>query len=152
MAVSDTDVMAQLSGGASPPAGGASPAAPSAAPTPNSPAGAPMAAPEAKMGNREGALVNLGMAIDIIEQALPALGSESPEGKSALAAISALGKILGPRKAAANELQPAQIQQLIGALPQGAGAPPEMKAMGGGGGPQPAPAPAPGATPTPMAA
>ena len=51
---------------------------------------APMSTPEPKMGNKEGALVNLAMALDLIEQALPSLGSESDEGQKAIAAMRSL--------------------------------------------------------------
>jgi len=63
-----------------------------------SPMSAPMSTPEPKMGNREGALVNISMAMDLIEQALPSLGSESVEGQKALAAIRSLTGLLGPKK------------------------------------------------------
>lgn len=92
-------------------------------------------------------MVNLGMALDLIEQSIMGLGSETPEGKMALAAMSSLSKLLGPRKPAANELQPAEIQQLIGALPQGMQ--PQSGGAPGAGGPPPGapPAPPPGAAP-----
>ena len=48
------------------------------------PMSAPMSTPEPKMGNREAAMINVSMALDLLEQSLPALGSETPEGKSIL--------------------------------------------------------------------
>ena len=55
--------------------GGTPPATPEAsmsdASTP--PMSSPMSTPEPKMGNKEGALVNISMAMDLIEQALPSL-------------------------------------------------------------------------------
>ena len=69
------------------------------------PTAAPMSTPEPKMGSREAALINIGMAMDLIEQSLPALGSESEEGKKALDAIRNLTGVMGPRKAKTNELQ-----------------------------------------------
>jgi hypothetical protein len=45
------------------------------------PSASPMSTPEPKMGNREGALVNISMAMDLLEQSLPAVGSESDEGR-----------------------------------------------------------------------
>jgi hypothetical protein len=88
-----------------------------------------MSTPEPKMGSKEGAMVNLGMAIDLIEQSLPALGSESDEGQKALAAIRSLSGLLGPRKAKTNELQQSEILQMLQALPQAGGATPEGKAI-----------------------
>ena len=77
------------------------------------PMSAPMSTPEPKMGNREGAMVNLSMAMDLIEQALPSLGSESVEGQKALAAIRALTGLIGPRKQKTNELQQSEIIQML---------------------------------------
>jgi hypothetical protein len=54
------------------------------------PMSSPMSTPEPKMGSKEAALINVGMAVDLLEQSLPALGSESEEGQKALAAIQAL--------------------------------------------------------------
>ena len=51
------------------------------------PMGAPMSTPEPKMGNREAAMINISMAMDLLEQTLPALGSESEEGQKVLNAI-----------------------------------------------------------------
>lgn len=104
------------------------------------------------MGTRESALVNLNMAIDLIEQALPGLGSESPDGQKAVAALRALSGVLGPRKQQVGELQPAEILQMIQSLPKGMGpqgasgpgaapgagaAPPSTPPMPGGGAPSP---------------
>jgi hypothetical protein len=93
------------------------------------PMSAPMSTPEPKMGNREGALVNISMAMDLIEQALPSLGSESVEGQKALAAIRSLTGLIGPRKQKTGELQQSEIIQMLQNLPQAGGATPEGKAM-----------------------
>jgi hypothetical protein len=93
------------------------------------PMGAPMSTPEPKMGSKEGALVNIGMVIDLLEQSLPALGADSEEGKTIMDAISKLNKMLGGRKASTNELQQAEIMQLMRSLPQAGGATPEGRAM-----------------------
>ena len=113
------------------------------------PMGAPMSTPEPKMGNREGAMVNLSMAMDLIEQALPSLGSESEEGQKALAAIRSLTSVLGQKKQKTGELQQSEIIQMLQNLPQAGGATPEGRAM------SQAPAvpnlpPMPGAAPSPM--
>ena len=114
-----------------------------------SPMSAPMSTPEPKMGNREGAMVNISMAMDLIEQALPNLGSESPEGQKALNAIRALSGLIGPRKQKTNELQQSEIIQMLQNLPQAGGGTPEGRAM------SQAPMvpnlpPMPGAEPSPM--
>lgn len=114
------------------------------------PMSSPMSTPEPKMGNKEGAMVNLSMAMDLIEQALPSLGSESDEGQKALAAIRALTGLLGPRKQKTRELQQSEIIQMLQNLPQAGGGTPEGRAMAS------APAvpnlpPMPGASASPMA-
>ena len=82
------------------------------------PMGAPMSTPEPKMGSKEGALINIGMVIDLLEQSLPALGADSEEGKTIMDAISKLNKMLGGRKASTNELQQAEIMQLMRLSPR----------------------------------
>jgi len=93
------------------------------------PMASPMSTPEPKMGNREAAMINISMAMDLLEQSLPALGSESPEGQKVLGAIRGMSGIIGPKKAKTNELQPAEIMQMLQTLPQAGGATAEGKAM-----------------------
>jgi hypothetical protein len=81
------------------------------------------------MGSKEAAMINVGMAMDLLEQSLPALGSESVEGQKALAAIRSLTGLMGPRKNKTNELQQSEILQMLQTLPQAGGASPEGKAM-----------------------
>ena len=105
------------------------------------PMSAPMSTPEPKMGSKEGAMINIGMAVDLLEQSLPALGSESPEGQKALTAIRQLSSLMGSRKNRTNELQQSEILQMLQTLPQAGGASPEAKAMSA--------APIPGMSPPP---
>lgn len=93
------------------------------------PMASPMSTPEPKMGNREAAMINLAMAMDLLEQALPALGSETEEGQKILGAIRTMTSVIGPKKAKTNELQPAEIMQMLQTLPQAGGATAEGKAM-----------------------
>lgn len=93
------------------------------------PMGSPMSTPEPKMGSKEGAMVNLSMARDLIMQAVAAIGSDSEEGKSALRALSSLDGVLGSKKAKTDELQQSEILQMLQSLPQAGGMPPEAKAM-----------------------
>jgi len=116
------------------PAGGAAPAeaeTPTGAisDTEAAPMSSPMSTPEPKMGTREGAMINISMAMDLIEQALPALGSESPEGQKALSVLRQMSGILGGKKEKTKELQGAEIMQMLQNLPQAGGATPEGKAM-----------------------
>jgi len=123
------------------------------------PMGSPMSTPEPKMGNREASMINISMAMDLLEQALPALGSESGEGQKLLSAIRTMTGIIGPKKSKVNELQPTEIMQMLQTLPQAGGATAEGKAMQqapqipgmspGGGMPPPTPSGAGGGMPPP---
>ena len=93
------------------------------------PMAAPMSTPEPKMGSKEAAMINLGMAQDLLEQSLPAIGSDTEQGRAILAAIGAINKTLGPRKGKTNELQQSEILQMLQTLPQAGGATPEGKAI-----------------------
>jgi hypothetical protein len=110
------------------------------------PMSSPMSTPEPKMGSKEGALINIGMALDLIEQSLPALGSESDEGKQAMNAIRTLSGMLGTRKNKTNELQQSEILQMLQSLPQAGGMSPESRAMSQA----PIPGMPPGGAPQPM--
>ena len=90
------------------------------------PMGAAMSTPEPTMGSREGAMINLSMALDLIEQALPALG---PDGQKLMQTVRGLNQIIGPRKGKTNELQQSEILQMMQSLPQAGGASPERRAM-----------------------
>jgi hypothetical protein len=90
------------------------------------PMSSPMSTPEPTMGSREGAMINLSMALDLIEQAMPALG---PEADKLMPAIQGLNRMIGPRKGKTNELQQSEILQMMQSLPQAGGASPEMRAM-----------------------
>ena len=121
------------------------------------PMGSPMSTPEPKMGSKQAAMINLGMAQDLLEQSLASIGSDSEEGKSILAAISTLNKVLGPRKNKTNELQQSEIIQMLQSLPQAGGATPESKSLAAAplpgmtppGGGMPPPPPPPGGMPPP---
>ena len=89
------------------------------------PMSAPMSTPEPQMGNREGAMVNLGLAMDLIQRALPALGSSSPEGVKVLSALRTLTGVIGSKKESIDELKQSEILQMLQALPQAGVATPE---------------------------
>lgn len=137
---------------------GSQAAAGTPAPTPDTTAGSmsdaetppmasPMSTPEPKMGSKEAALINISMAMDLLEQSLPAFGSESAEGQKALNAIRQLSGLIGPRKSKTNELQQSEILQMLQTLPQAGGATPEGRAMAQA--PIPGMPPAGGMPPTP---
>ena len=108
--MADQDIMALMQGGGGPDLAGET-GVPMTATSP--PLSAPMATPEPKDGKKEAALVNVSMALDLIEQSLPAIGSETPEGQSLMAALSKLSSVLGPKKQKTNELQSAEIKRRL---------------------------------------
>ena len=130
----DSSIMALLQGQGGMPGGDSAGGLPvgSAPPPSPPPMPSPMSTPEPKAGIREAALVNISMALDLIEQSLPALGSETDEGKKALQALGTLTAILGPKKQKASELQSAEILQLLQNLPQAGGGTPGSRAIAGG--------------------
>ena len=105
------------------------------------PGGAPMAKPQQKEGIKEAARVNIHIAMNMLEQALPAFGSESKEGKSVLKILSMLSKEFG--KQDASDLVPAEVLQMNKSLPQAGGGTEvqqmlqKMQAQGGAGAAKP---------------
>jgi len=91
------------------------------------PMAAPMSTPEPKMGSKEGAMINIQMALDLLQQSLPAIGSDSKEGMELTKVIGSLSKAFGQREAKTRELIPAEIMQMIQSLPQAGGATPEQR-------------------------
>lgn len=85
---------------------------------PGGPMGAPMSQPNAAEGLKAGARVNVTMAIDILQQALPAMGAATPEGQAVLNALKTLTKAFGKTEAKSRELIPAEVMQLLSGLPQ----------------------------------
>jgi len=106
---------------------------PGAGDVPSSPMAAPMSTPEPKNGQREAALVNVSMAMDLLEQSLPAVGSETPEGQKLISALNSLTAVLGPKKQKAGELQQAEIMQLLQNLPQAGGGAPGARQLAAAG-------------------
>lgn len=79
-------------------------------------------------------MVQVESAMQMLEQALPSLGSTTPEGAAVLKAMTALAKVFN--RPEAQELVPAQIAELARAQ-----APSAMQQMISGGQPAGAPAP-----------
>ena len=111
------------------------------------PVAAPMNSPQPKAGEKQNALINVSLAMDLIEQALGPIGSETEEGGTLIDVLSKLSKRFGEGRNKSKELAPAQLIQMMQNLPQAGGMSPEMKAlMSGGGAPKP-PGGMPGAMP-----
>ena len=102
-----------------------------------------MSTPQENKGEQKGAMVQVQMAIDILEQALPAFGSETEEGHAVLDALKGLSKKFASKRDKGRELIPSEIMNLVSSMPK-----PQGVAMPGG---APGGAP-PGAAPQPQPA
>jgi hypothetical protein len=123
------ELMKLIAGGAGKSA--APPQMPAGAPPQGaSPGGAPMSTPQPAAGEKQNAMVNVTLAMDLLEQTLPSLGSESEEGQAVLSVLSKLSAKFGHTRAKSQELVPAELMQLMQSLPQMGGMSPEAKAMG----------------------
>lgn len=117
-------IMQKAMGGAQPPsqmpgAGGPQAAAaqsPGAQPPGQSPSAAPMSTPQDKRGVKAAAQTNIHIAVNMLEEALPAFGSESPEGSKILAALKSLGSLVAKKDT--SDLVPAEVLQMVKRLPQ----------------------------------
>jgi hypothetical protein len=72
----------------------ATPATPGTSTPEAPPMAAPMSTPEKQMGTREAAMINISIALDLLDQSLPAVGAESDEGKAIMEASRKLGGLL----------------------------------------------------------
>lgn len=92
------------------------------------PAGAPMNTPQKQDGKQETARVHVHIAMNMLEQALPAFGAESEEGKVILSTLSRLARKFGDTNA--SDLAPAQIKELVqGSTQVGGGSPVQRRLM-----------------------
>lgn len=112
---------------------------PQAAPgTPRSGPASPMPQPQEKEGLKEAARVNVHIAMNMLEQALPVFGSETKEGKDVLKVLNMLARSFGDNDT--SDLHPAEIRQMVGAMPQSGGGTDVQKMLmrsAAGGQPQP---------------
>ena len=114
------------------------------------PVSAPMSSPQPKQGEKQNALINVSLAQDLLEQTLPAIGSETEEGAVILDVLSKLSRKFGDAARKSKELVPAELKQLMQNLPQMGGMSPEMKALQGQAGGMPGQSKPPMAPPMPM--
>jgi hypothetical protein len=103
-------------GGAPPPMPPGAEGGPAGQPPPQSPAAGPMSKPQDKRGLKAAAATNLHIAANMLEEALPAYGSESPEGQKILKILSLIGGLVGKKDN--SDLVPAEILQMVKRLPQ----------------------------------
>ena len=79
------------------------------------PMAGPMMTPEPKTGEREMAIANLSIALQLIQNSLAELGSDTQEAKDAIRAVKILEQITGTNKEA-GDLQRAEILRLMESL------------------------------------
>ncbi len=125
------------------------PPAAAGAPPGGAPVGAPMTTPQPPEGEQQAAMVDISMAMDLLEKSMASFGTETPQGQAIHKALGAMVKEFGEKKEKAKPLVPAELMQLMSGLPQAGGGSPEMGAMAGGGAP-PGGMPPPGAGAPPM--
>ena len=111
--------------------------APTGAPTPGPasdaartmpPAAAPFATPQEKRGNKATALANVNIAFTLLQQAIPDLGADTPEGQTIIKAVQSIGKLTTDRDN--SDLVPAEIMQMVKQMPQmGGGTPMQQELM-----------------------
>lgn len=91
------------------------------------PAAAPMATPEKKDGKRERALLNVHIAMNMLEQAIAPYGSESEEGQLLLTTLQRLGKKFGDNDT--SDLVPAEMANIVESMPGVGGGQPQQKLL-----------------------
>jgi hypothetical protein len=75
-----------------------------------------MSAPQEKKGLKAAAATNIHIAVNMLEEALPAFGSESSEGGKILAALKSLSGLVAKRDS--SDLVPAEVLSMVRNLPQ----------------------------------
>ena len=96
------------------------------------PTSSPMSTPQPNEGDKQGAMAQVQMAVDLLEQTLPAFGSESEEGRVILESLAKLGKQFGEKREKARGLIPSEIMNLVASLPKSSGGmPPQQGAPQG---------------------
>jgi hypothetical protein len=86
-----------------------------------------MSTPQEPEGAKQGGMVQIAMALELMQQALPQIGAHTEEGKSVLKALTQLAKHFGHPKQ--KELIPAEVAQMVGAMPSVGGGGPDLQAM-----------------------
>lgn len=79
------------------------------------PAGTPSGQDVPAKGEIEQAKANVQMAITMLEQSLPILGSSSPEGQAVIKSVAGLSKTFGSSRS--QDLVPQQLLQAMSSMP-----------------------------------
>lgn len=97
----------------------------------SAPAGVPITTPQPQEGAAQASMVDVSIAMDLLERALTQMGSETLPGQALYKAIGVLAKEFGERREKAQPLQGAELQQLVSSMGNRS---PEMMSLAGGGG------------------
>lgn len=129
--------MALMGGG-----GTSAPAAPTtmsaAAPGNEPPSGGPMATPAPKEGEIQKAMTKIAMVQQLLEQALPAFGTDSSKGKAVKSMMDTASKEFGATREKSEQFINAELMELMQSFTGLGGGSPAAKAMGGAPAAQPA--------------
>jgi hypothetical protein len=90
------------------------------------PMGAPMSDAQPAGGSREDALINVHMALDLLEGAVAKLGAETPEGQIVMKSLGSLTKVFGGQRQNTEQLGNTEILGLLNKLPNAGGGSPEL--------------------------
>lgn len=110
--------------GAQPPAGGAPPGASAGSAAPMA---AGMTMPQSQAGKQTLGHVQVQIAMQVLEQALPMLGSNSKEGAAVIRSLDSLAKTFGNKDN--GDLVPAQLVSMMQNMPQMGGGAPMMRQL-----------------------
>lgn len=131
--MAQADDLMKLVGGGGAPAGAPAPATPGT----QAPVGSPMSNPQQNEGAQAQATISITMALDLLEKALPAFGSESEEGGAIIESITKLTRKFGAKRKQSEGMIPAELKMLMEQT--GMKSPEQTAATGGGGQPGAAP-------------
>ncbi len=91
-----------------------------------------MSTPQPKQGNREDGLINIHMAMDLMQTALTNLGAESEEGQIVLKSLGSLTKVFGGKRGNTEELGNTEILSMLNGMSGANGGSPELQALKAG--------------------
>lgn len=90
------------------------------------PGGGPMSTPQPKEGLAQAAMIQVSMALQLLERSLPAFGSATDQGKAVLNALKTLTNTFGKQRAESDKMIPAELLQMVQGMKGG----PAAQAMG----------------------
>jgi hypothetical protein len=80
----------------------------------------PMSTPQPNEGEKQGAMVQVQMAMSLLEQTLSSFGSDSEEGQAVLTSLKTLGSKFASKREKGRDLIPSEIMNLVASMPKSA--------------------------------